>query len=251
MDQSDKIYNSTERRKFLETSDIVSLNKYLKQMEKLSKKNDKYKKIYDEDIMFLSEQTFTDYQNKCSVYYMMTGKRINGDNFPATESEICNTEAIIDKVNNVVSQVISKKDLVECDTPKNDLNFILGALTNRNMETNDWVKSIRKFVDNVVFSPNDSEIYKKIMKAIASDPQFIAEAFDYLSGVIKNNKQKISMRLINGYTALRNKKKTLPKIEYTKMKNNMFSQSANANFSIAFVSRFVEKIAYLFNKCKK
>lgn len=111
MSTQNNIFNKEFRINFLKKADSNTLNDYLKNLEKLSKKGGKYLEIYNDDLFFLNEMidNSTDdiFNSGGGVFQMMTNQKTkpqknNNDN--VEYSEVQNTETRVNKINHIIQK---------------------------------------------------------------------------------------------------------------------------------------------------
>ena len=261
------VYNFEYRKNFMRNADVNSLNEYLKYMEKLSKKGDKYLTLYNEDIDFLVNSSS---QSGGNILDILLGQKTAKSNIDPVASEVCNTEGIFNKLNNITGNSFcslttqqTKKCDNRCESRLDEVNLIRNVLNKENTHPNstmDWISAIRKFSDIVlccgnVFSKNEYELFrtvyfKDILKIISHNPKFTREAFNYLGKILRNEKNKLSDEFMKRYSELRSIKNKFTPQQYKNEKANLInyyiSKYGDKGFETIYSSKMVEKIIHSF-----
>jgi len=179
MSNKNNIFDDNYRINFLRTANIKSLNEYLKNMEKLSKKGGKYYIIYKKDIDYLLNKIINNYQDGGNIFdfFNYNDDMKYENNKIMSDKPVCDTETYVKKINNITSNsfcTITTQQTNKCDNRcihrLNELDIIKKVLNNYknyNVNNNDWIKALRKFIDIVLccesaFSKLDNEKFRTI-----------------------------------------------------------------------------------------
>ena len=271
MGDKNNIFNDDYRKNFLKMSDVKSLNEYLKNMEKLSKKGGKYLEMYDKDIDYLLGITDTQNQNGGNI--MKLFGMGNKDKNTASEkqvSEVCNTEGYVNKITNITQNsfcsIVTQKTQ-NCDNTCvkrfDELNIIKQTLSDDMAckgKNNDWIKAISKFIDLLMccgnlysqdsYEPLRTIYFKDLSKIIVNNPKFLKEAFSYLNKILQNERGKLSNEFMKSYAELRNSKSSLTQSQYIAAKEqliaNFITKLGPSGFQTVYISKFVEKVIYAY-----
>jgi len=272
MSNNNNIFNDEYRRNFLKNADYKSLNDYLKNMDKLSKKGGNYFDMYTKDLEYIITLNDTQFQDGGNVLNMLMGKKTDTNKNIMSEQPVCDTEGYIGRINNITKN--SYCSLVTQQTNNcnnkwtnrfNELELIKHALTNNvscKTTNTDWIKSIRKFIDIILccgssFSKDEYEplrtiYFKHITKIITHNPKFLKEAYSYLGRLLQNEKDKISEEFMKKYSELRNKKQTMSGQQYKTEKEKLikyYIENLGINsFQTVLTSKFVEKVIHAYKK---
>lgn len=283
---NNNILDDEYRKKFLSSADNKSLNKYLKYIEGLAKKNNKYMEIYQKDLEYVMELN----KNECHVNANVFGI-FKGCNFTATKcseysecSEMpCNTEGFVTKINtvftnnknrndvnhpasvkgarnvNYVNNLNANYDAEHINANKNKILELKSILQKLSMSQSNHSVYIEQFIHailslNIIENNNNEnnyhahifkEYYKKIIKTIISNKQFLLETFNSIGKMIKKN--DISEEFIRKYNSLKADKKKLSNEQYTKNKLFMFQEyEKKIGIRKIYVSILVNKVIHAY-----
>ena len=245
MSNNNNIFNDEYRKIFIKNADGISLNEYLKNIERLSKKGGQYLEIYNKDLDFILTLNDTMFQDGGNIMSLVTKKKDDIDdkddnekNVTMTE-QVCDTEGYIKRIDNIVNKNPQKKQELLMIKQK-----LLANTTNNNSQI------IKRFVDIVKTCDNsltqdEFNTIKQIIKIIVTNKSYIKEAYGYMGKAL--DKSKISEEFIKKISELRNKKNTLAITQYNKEKNDLFMNYVKKfGFNIIYTSKLVEKIIYAF-----
>lgn len=252
MSNNNNIFNDEYRKQFLKLADYKTLNDYLKNMDRLSKKGGKYLEMYNKDLEYLLNLNDT-MQDNGDIFEMMTGEKYQD----AIVTEQPNTEAYINKITNI-TQKVNPNIPKESVAIQNLQNIKQQLLNNNNVNS---ANEIKKFVDMVAISQdtfNKNEystafsLIKEISKIIANNSKYVKESFQYMGKGLIPHKDKISQDYIKNINDLRLNKKNLSKDKYNNEKTKLYefyvSKLAPRGFENANLSKLVEKIIYSYKK---
>lgn len=265
MSNNNDIFNDEYRKNFIKKANYKSLNDYLKNMEKLSKKGGIYLEMYNKDLEFMLIQNDT-YQNGGNIFNLLTGSKSNPNNKLMSEQPVCDTEGYIGRINSITKN--SYCSLVtqqtnncnnRCSNRFNEFESIKQALNNNiscKSNNKDWVRAIHKFVDIMLccgnlFSKDEYEplrtiYFKDLTKIITHNPKFLKETFSYLGKILQNERGKLSEEFMKKYLELRNKKNTFTSQQYKEEKEKLIKYYIEVlgpnGFQTVYMSKFVEKI---------
>jgi hypothetical protein len=240
---NNNILDDEYRRNFIKSADGKSLNDYLKNIERLSKKGGVYLEIYNKDIDFILTLNDTIFQDGGSIFNLVNEKKEddeneNKNNATMTE-QVCDTEGYIKRIDNIINKTSSQK--------VQELSIIKQHLTNNQ---NNKMSIIQRFVDIVKNTDNsltqeEFNLIKQIINIIASNKNYMKNAYTYMGKVLDKN--KISEEFIKKLSELRNNKANLTKIQYNKEKENLLKNYVKKyGFNSICVSKLVEKIIYAY-----
>lgn len=259
------IFDERYRKNFLKIADYKTLNEYLKNMEKLSKKGPKYLAMYNADLEYMLGINDNYFQDGGNIFNLLTG-RSDVSKRLLTEQPVCDTEGYITKINSLaqnsyctfVTQQTKKCDN-RCESRLEEMKLIQQVLKTEltcQKTGNDWQLAIKKFIDIIIccgdlFSKDEYEIFrtiyfKEISKLIVENSKYLIEAYNYLSKILKNERNKISEEFIKKYSELKKNKKQHSSQEYKDKKDKLIKEYIEKNgrdgFSIVYTSTIVEKI---------
>lgn len=272
---NNNILDTEYRKKFLSSADNKSLNKYLKYIEGLAKKNNKYMEIYQTDLEYVMELNEKQYHVNNNVFGIF-----KGIDFSTTEcSEMpCNTEGFVTKINTVFTNNANKNNVnpppsinnvnisnttEHINASKNkfsELKFILQKLATPQSNHSIYIE---KFIDAILSlntienNENESnyyvhifkEYYKKILKTIITDKQFLLETFNSIGKMIK--KSDISEEFMKKCNLLKADKKKLSSEQYAKNKFFMFQEyEKEIGIKKMYVSILVNKVIHAYKTQK-
>lgn len=241
-----RIFDDKYRENFIKTADILTLNDYLKNMQRLSRKGGKYLEMYNKDIAYMLELN-DDYQDIGNTASFLSNP-LNS----LTEQPV-NTEVYLDRFNNITQKVVNNSKSIS------DLENIIDILLDNKKSYDEKKKTIYKFIDNL-FNHNDIFIKEytdtkindtlKIANIISKNIDYMKDAFLYLTKVLQNNRNKISEEFMKDFIELRNKKQINVK-EYQLIKNKLIKEySDKIGTERVYTSKFVEKIINAYKKAK-
>jgi hypothetical protein len=264
---NNNIFNDSYRKNFIKNADYKSLNDYLKNMDKLSKKGGRYVDMYNKDLEFILTLNDTQYQNGGNIFNLFTVTKSDGSKRILSEQQpVCDTEGYVNRITNItknsycslVTQQTNNCDNT-CVNRFNELDIIKKVLDdNISCKTNtfDWVKAVHKFIDIVLccgdlFSKDEYEpfrtiYFKELSKIITHNENFLKESFGYLTKILQNERGKLSDEFMKKYSDLRLKKQTLTKIQYKSDKDKLIKEYivklGPNGFQTIYSSKMVEKI---------
>ena len=267
---NNNIYNEKYRRNFLKNADFKSLNAYLNNMEKLSKKKGgEYLDMYNKDIEFLLLLNDKQ-QDEANILNIFGGNnnKIEYNNLTLTEHTVCNTEGYINKLNNITQNASKYLDVMmtEADPGTKDILKELENIKNTLIEETFYAKSDQKWMDaikryinillnaNKYFSEEEYDIirstyFKEIPKFVISNRKFVKESFLYLTKIINSNPNKISKDYVKEFSELRLSKDKLSGDEYNQKKEEMTVKFINeGGFALTMTSKFVERLIDSYKK---
>ncbi|AYV76945.1 MAG: hypothetical protein Barrevirus5_4 [Barrevirus sp.] len=251
MSDNNKIFDDTYRQNFIANTDPIKLNDYLKNMERLSRKNNKYLEMYNKDIFFLVELNDQMSQNESTSLNLLPGY-----NNMMTEQE-CATDVYIGRFNNITQATITTVPKVpkaenELETIKNTLANPLDTLTENKK------KAISRFIDIIMYCESvfikeyditKIEYINTLTKLIANTNSYMKEAFIYLTKILQTNKNKVSEEFMKSYIDLRTKKKLS---DYKSLKKKLLTDYLNKlGQEKLYASKFVEKIIDRYKRSPK
>lgn len=267
---NNNIYNENYRKNFLKNADFKSLNSYLNNMEKLSKKKGgEYLEMYNKDIEFLLALNDKQ-QDEANLFNMLGGnnKIEYNNNYTLTEYTVCNTEGYINKLNNITQNASKYLGVMMTEADPGTKNILneLENIKNTLIEETFYEKSDKKWMDaikryinilinaNNYFSEDEHDIirstyFKEIPKFIISNRKFVKESFLYLTKIINNNPSKISKDYVKEFAELRAQKGNLSKEEYIQKKEDMIEKFIKkGGFGLTITSKFVERLIESYKK---
>lgn len=273
MADNNNIFNDEYRKNFLRIADYKSLNDYLKNMDKLSKKGGKYLDMYSKDIDYLLTLNDTQYQDGGNIMNLfMRGNNKSTSSEKQQMTEVCNTEAYVNKITNItqnsycpiVTQKTNKCDNT-CVNRFSELQSISQVLSDDitcKKQSSDWIKAIRKFIDILIccgstfsqdqYEPLRTIYFKNLSKLITNNPKFLKEAFTYLNKILQNEDNILSEDFMKQYSELRNKKHTMTQAQYITAKEKLIGDNiiklGPSGFQTVYTSKFVEKVIYAYKK---
>lgn len=265
--KKNNIFDDAFRKNFLKMADYGTLNEYLKNMEKLSKKGGRYMEMYNSDLEYLLHLNDNYFQDGGNFFGLITGQN-NDSKRIMSEQPVCDTEGYIRKINNLAENsycaFITQKTAKcnnSCESRLEEMNLIKQVLKNESTcqkTGKDWEMALRKFIDIIIccgelFSKDEYEVFRKvyfkeISKLIVTNPKFLLETYNYLNKVLKNEKNKISEEFMKKYSELRKRKKSeqISQQEYKKIKDELIKEyilkGGPDGFSIVYTSKIAEKI---------
>jgi hypothetical protein len=275
MADNDKIYNDDHRRTFLRNADPRSLNEYLKNMEKLSKRKPQYMEIYTKDLDFLLNVNDAQYQNGGNILNFFGGGKNNNNNSEKQATEVCNTEVYVNRIKNItqnsycaITTQKTKNCDNTCDNRFNELQLIKQILVNDAScikSGNDWIKAITKFIDIMIccgttfsleqYEPLRTVYFKELSKVIANNPKFTKEAYFYLNKILSNEKNRLSTDFMKAYSKLRSEKTKTTRTQYDAAKEKLIGEYivklGPLGFQIVYTSKFVEKVINAYKQQNK
>lgn len=250
---SNNIFNKDYRRNFIKNSDNITLNEYLKNIEKLSKKGGKYLDIYNEDLTYLGElsDAMEDdiFKRKGNIFDMIFGNSNLNINEEESEEDIdnsppCNTEAFVNKINKITQKDFNKPKI---DEETNELNKIKYFLENNQFNNSEWINIINRYIEILLNHTKENKQLNTIFKQILQNPKYLKQAYYQTMKILNSDKdKKISMEFIKYYRDLRKNKDTMDKNKYKTIKERLINEQIkklgpNANILIN-KSKLVEKI---------
>jgi len=274
MSNNDKIFDDQYRENFMKVADPLSLNEYLKNMQKLSKrKGGKFLEIYNKDMAYILNLNDTVYQDGGNLGILFPGLTMSsqsGGVVTSTATEVCDTEAYIGKINNITKNsycnIITQKTNNcdnTCESRFNELETIKKVLQPdcRGL-TQNHIKAIQKFIDIIMccgttFASNDYETlrtiyFKDLSKIITKNNGYLKEAFSYLSKILQNEKNKLSEAFMRDYMELRIKKVSMPRPTYKAAKEKLISdyitKLGEGGFAKVYASKLVEKVIHAYKQ---
>lgn len=266
--ENNNIYNESYRRNFLKNADFRSLNSYLMNMEKLSKKKGgKYLEMYNKDLDFLLQLGDKE-QNKSNLFNFIGGGDLNKySNFTLTET-VCNTEGYLVKLNNITKNAFPTLDIMMSETDHNtkatleELESIKNTLIDETFDPTPekkWLSAIKRYINIIINAENyfsEEEYYvisttyfREIPKLITANKNFIKESFLYLNKIINNNPTKISKNFVKAFAELRENKNNMSKEDFDKKKEDLIINFIEkGGFGLTMTSKFVEKLIDSYKK---
>ncbi len=265
------LLNDEYRRRFIQKCDSMTLNQYLKNMERLSKKNAKFKAIYDSDIKYILSMTKP--MSGGGILSLLFGTKVApGQEAIMSERSVCDTEGYVNRINNLTKDTfcaITTQQTAQCDNrcdtrlgELGTIKKILLADLGCKIQSNDWIRAVRKFIDIVLccgntFAKPENEplrtiYFKELSKLVTSNPKFLKEAFSYSSRILRNESGKLNDAFMREYAEMRATKKTKSKSEYSKIKAALIAKYINKlnpnGFEIVYSSKLIEKIINAYKK---
>ncbi|ARF09793.1 hypothetical protein Indivirus_3_42 [Indivirus ILV1] len=242
MSDMNKIFDDKYRENFLRSADPLSLNNYLKNMERLSRKGGKYFEIYNKDMIYLldlNDTIFQDGGNLGSLFIHSNLSESQSQNNLLTEQPH-DTEVYIDRINNITKKTFSSEF--------ESIKEILMSKSNYD----DKKKAIIKFIDEITNPISIKEfnvhIVNDLSNIIAKNTVYMKDAFTYLTKLLQNNKNMISEEFMKEYSNLRSKKNMS---EYQLLKEKLINDYIKQiGIRKVYVSKFVEKIINEYKKLK-
>lgn len=242
---NNELFNADYRKNLLKSFDVISLNEYLKYMEKLSKKGDMYLQMYNEDIDFLLNMN--NEQNPQDTFNLLMFKPTSKTGI-MTEN-INNTEGIFNKLKSITDKIIEINKIDELK----DIMKLLKKENDVQNSVNNWISQIRKYCDIVIncesiLLGNDMNLFrniyfKEILRIISHNPKFSKETFNYLFNNLKNEKHKLSYEIIQKCAELRSKKGQMTLAQYKTEKGKLMEIFIkNKGLTVVYVSKLVEKM---------
>lgn len=246
------IFDDNYRKKFLDTADCVTLNKYLKNMEKLAQKQgDKYKKyaeIYYKDLDYLLNNSECTTNN--NVFSLFTeGDPKNMDKFKdmsITSEQPCDTEGYVNKINNLFSPKVNELKLVKLNLESLNPNY---------------KKYIGEFINiiiniNVNFTSVDhkqvSVYLNEGVKVIVHNEIYLREAFLYLGKMLNGKRGLLCDELMKKLAELRSKRHNISKDKYELIKGKLLEEYiVKVGFNVVCVTKLVEKVIYSYKNLNK
>ena len=253
---SNNIFNKEYRRNFIKNSDNLTLNEYLKNLEKISKKGGKYLEIYNEDLSYLtqiSDEMESEIFNKKkgNIFSMVFGQNYEKVDIEEQDSDSpCNTEAFVNKIHKITQKTMVPRI-------DNELNDIKISLETNQFRNSDWINNINKFVQLIFIKiPQELQI-KNILKIIKNDPKYTKQAYHQLMSILNSgkDKEKISIDFLKYYRELRKNKEKMGQQKYQiikeKLTSDQLKKSGKDAETIIQRSKIVEKIFEFTSKlCK-
>jgi hypothetical protein len=261
------IFDNSYRRNFIKNADCKALNEYLKNMEKLSKRGNKYLAIYNDDMDYILN-SLSNSQAGGDFFGLLFGDK---NKAIMTEQPVCDTEGYINRINNltknsycsIITQKTNQCDNT-CESRLMEMDLVKQILTNEAECIHvgkDWEKAIVKFIDMVICCGNivtqkEYEDFRKnyfvcILKIITRNNKFLKYAYTYLNTILRNEEKKISPTFIKAISDLRKKKGN---INYATEKKKLIENSINnreIGFTKTYISKMVEKIYNAYTKMAK
>jgi hypothetical protein len=256
--EGNKIFDKKYRERFLRVADTSTLNTYLKQMEKLSKKGGRYLEIYNSDIDYIV--------NNDTVEFGSLINHIGGKDSSLTETErVCDTIGYIDKLQNITSNTLcntlnqkTQSCSNSCISKLKEIEKIEEVLQNDKLNSpsnNDWKIAINKFIElsiccgkEITSDPHllfHSLSYTMISDLIVKTDKYLNFAYDLLGKMLKLDPSTVDMELIRKFNNLRCLKVKDPakySEEKIKLINNELTSRNDRDRNKIFVSKIVEKI---------
>lgn len=276
MSDNNKIFDDKYRENFLKTADPLSLNEYLKNMQRLSKrKGGKFQEIYNKDMSYLVNLNDTVYQDGGNLGTLFSGLPMSFNSFgggstASAMTEVCDTEAYIGKINNITKNTYCGLTTQKtnncnntCEARFQELESIKKALNPDCKGINpNHITAIHKFIDIImccgsVFSASDYEplrtiYFKDLSKIITKNNIYLKEAFAYLSKILQNEKDKLSEAFMRDYVELRNKKASTPRPAHKAAKDKLIAEYitklGEGGFAKIYASKLVEKVIHSYKK---
>lgn len=228
-----KIFDNNYRITFIQNADFKTLNEYLKNMERLSKKGGKFLELYNKDVEYLlNHDIFDSGPDALNLFF-------------ATDSEVAigDTETNIQHINKITQNTINKNAPTNTKIKNNivqklnELNKIEICIRDEYDQYNDQSikNSVRNFINiimscSLMVSDGESKqnlmYYFKIITSLIKDNKIaIEEGYKYFSGILKKNNSKIIIDFIKKSKVLRNDKNKIPYQQYKKQKNDLIQDS--------------------------
>jgi hypothetical protein len=218
-----KILNDKYRIMFIQGADFKTLNEYLKNMEKLSKKGGQFLEIYNKDMDYLLNNDILGGGGPDSLNIF----------FGNTEIPIGNTETNIQHINKITNN-ITQNDMVQKLT---ELNNIETCIRNEYDTYGDKsiTNSTKKFIDIIMrctsIDLNDEHTrnlinsFKIITSLIKDNKMAVREGYKYFSIILSKNKNKIIIEFCRDLKSLHNEKNKMPLPEYKQKKDELIKNS--------------------------
>lgn len=239
------------RINFIKNADFRTLNKYLKNLETLSKKGGQYLKMYNEDMDYILNNDNNNEETEQETINIFFGNAHNN-----TDLSICNnTEMIMHNINQITQNVMmknpnntqqqnqhsifAKQQSVTDDLHKIEQCINLYNMSFDNNKSNE--KSVRESIRlliNIVLrcsKCDDDDMttlrdhIKIIMSLIKDNKIAIVEGHKYFGSKLQNHKNKIIIKLLQDLLALKNKKNNMNYDLYKQTKNNLIQESIKNN----------------------
>lgn len=239
------------RINFINNADFKTLNKYLKNLETLSKKGGPYLKLYNEDINYILNNDDNNNETENDTINIFFGNKHNNN----TDMPTCNnTEAIMHNINLITQNVMMKQptntkeqqqsifakqqsvidDIHKIEQCINlcNINFNNDKTTEKNVR-----ESIRLFINIVMkcskYDEDElnvlNEHIKVIMSLIKDNKVAIIEGHKYFGNKLQHHKNKIIIKLLQDVIALKNKKNKMNYDLYKQEKNKLIQESIKTN----------------------
>jgi hypothetical protein len=273
MSNNNRIFDDKYRENFMRAADPISLNSYLKNMNKLAKrKGGKFMEIYNKDLTFLVGLNDTMYQDggDLSTLFSQLPKKQIAPRYDNQMTEVCDTEAYIGRINNITKNsycTLTTQDTGICDntceTRFQELETIKKVLNPdcRSMNLN-HIKAIRKFIDIVIccgdvftkteYEPLRTIYFKDLSKVVTKNDGYLREAFSYLTKILQNEKNKLSEEFMRDYSTLRKAKSSTPRAQHKankeKLIGNYITKLGPEGFQKVYSSKLVEKVINSYKK---
>lgn len=233
---NDKLFDNNYRRLFIKNADFNTLNKYLKNMEKLSKKGGKYLEMYNTDIDYLlNNDIFESEPTSLNLFF--------DNNY--SEMSVCGTEANINMIHKMADNVISKKisqqnmnnifvkqiNILE-ELHKIEQCLNIDNINNDSEHCRRTIKNaVRALIDIVMTSHNEYdqkvlEQYFKILSSLLKDNKVsIIEGYRYFGQKIKGKNNVIVVQFLKDLGNLKSKKENMDHYVYKQEKYNLIHNS--------------------------
>ena len=255
-----RIFDDKYRENFIKTADILTLNEYLKNMQRLSRKGGIYLEMYNKDISYMLDINDSEFQDAGNTSSVLSK--------PSTDivtEQPANTEVYLDRFNNITQRVVANttQRVINTNKPiiskKSELENLKDILLDNKQSYNHKKKAVTDFIDNLfdqnaVFLKEYDAIKIQntldISNIIAKNIDLMKDAFLYLTKILQNNRNKVSEEFMKDYIELRNKKLLNIK-DYQIIKNKLITDYTNKIGSEKlYTSKFVEKIINAYKKAK-
>lgn len=245
---ADNIFDDNYRRNFLSKADFKSLNDYLKNMDRLSKKKGgKYLELYNKDLEFIMSLNDDVFQDGGDIISIFGKKPNNTDDDEDDEKEItmteqvCDTEAYVTRINNIVSKAPNKETELSMIKDKIQNNINIKQHIQRFID-------IIKTIDNSI-TQNDFNLIKQITKLVSSNKLCLKEVFEYMGKALDKN--LVPQEFIPKISELRSKKNTMTKAQYNNVKDTLIKTYVKKiGFRAVCIGKLVEKIIYVYKNKK-
>ena len=219
-----KLLNDDHRRVFIKNADFKTLNEYLKNMEKLSKKGGMYLELYNKDFDYLLNN---DIFNKSSDSLNM---------FFGNQSDVFigSTETNIQNINKITNNDVNKyknnfEELMKVETCIRNEQEKYGERHIKNSVKNfiDIIMTCSQIISDEESAKNVSNSFEIITSLIKDDRIAIREGYKYFSIVLKRNKDKIILDFIKKLNALNKEKRNIDYQTYKQEKINLIQNNVD------------------------
>jgi len=248
-----KIFDDKYRMVFIRNADFKTLNEYLKNMERLSKKGGKYLEIYNKDMEYLlNNDILNSGPDAMSIFF--------GNNL---EIDIGDTETNIQQINKITQNTVTKNKVEKNNIVRNlnELSQIEICIRNEydNYTEQNIRKSTKNFVDIVMscstmISDDESKknfinCFKIIASLIRDNKIAVKEGYKVFSIILSKNKNRVAIDFIKNLKSLHNGKNKISVEQYNQQKYDLIDNAINIyGLDITLSSILFQKI---YNEYKK